>query len=61
MPNLITHKIFAEEVLKRLHHEDIIQMIKDNEQLYYIGSNGPDPLFFYGATPWNLFHDNLVS
>lgn len=61
MPNLITHKIFAEEVLHRLQNKTMQRMIRDNEQLYYIGSNGPDPLFFYEATPWNLFHNNFVS
>ena len=61
MPNLITHKIFAEEVADRLQNNLLHQIILNNEQLYYIGSNGPDPLFFYGATPWNLFHNNVVS
>lgn len=61
MPNLITHKIFAEEVLQRLQNKSIQHIIQNNEQLYYIGSNGPDPLFFYGAAPWNLFQENFVS
>ena len=61
MPNLITHKIFAEEVLKHIDNRKIRRIIENNLQLYGIGSNGPDPLFFYDATPWNLFHDNFVS
>ena len=47
MPNIITHKIFAEEVLKKLDNADIRRVIERNLQLYYIGSNGPDFLFFY--------------
>lgn len=46
MPNIITHKIFAEEVLKQLEKQDIRSIIEKHPQSYYIGSNGPDFLFF---------------
>lgn len=36
MPNIITHKIFAEEVLKKLDNADIRRVIERNLQLYYI-------------------------
>ena len=46
MPNIITHKIFAEEVLKSMTKHDIRSMIERHPQIFYIGSNGPDFLFF---------------
>ncbi len=59
MPNIITHKIFAEEVLKKLKKKDIAEFIIRHQQIYYIGCNGPDFLFFYHAKPWEILkkHD----
>lgn len=54
MPNIITHKIFAEEVLKNIKKTDIRNSIEEHLQIYYIGSNGPDFLFFYHAKPWEV-------
>ena len=48
MPNIITHKIFAEEVLKSMTKHDIRSMIERHPQIFYIGSNGP-VLFSYKA------------
>ena len=39
MPNIITHKIFAEEVLKKISKKDIEDIIERYHQIYYIGSN----------------------
>ena len=61
MPNIITHKIFAEEVYKRITKKDIKDMIEKHFQLYYIGSNGPDFLFFYHAKPWESFKDHQLN
>lgn len=59
MPNIITHKIFAEEVLKKLPKKDIVDLILRHQQIYYIGCNGPDFLFFYHLKPWEMLkkHD----
>ena len=37
MPNIITHKIFAEEVLKKMNKHDIRSMIERHPQIFYIG------------------------
>lgn len=58
MPNIITHKIFAEEVLKNIQDEEIRKIIEEHLQIYYIGSNGPDYLFFYHAKPWEALKNH---
>lgn len=58
MPNIITHKIFAEEVLRHIKHPQIQKVIEEHLQLYYIGSNGPDFLFFYHAKPWEALKNH---
>lgn len=47
MPNIITHTLFAEEVQKLLDNENF----KLRRQLFAVGSNGPDFLFFHYVTP----------
>lgn len=61
MPNIITHKIFAEEVLKNIAKKDIKDIIEKNSQIYYIGSNGPDFLFFYHAKPWEALKNHELN
>ena len=61
MPNIITHKIFAEEILKKMKKKDIETIIYKYPQIYYIGSNGPDFLFFSHAKPWESFKDHTLN
>lgn len=61
MPNIITHKIFAEEVLQQLAKQDIKQIIEKHSQLFYIGSNGPDFLFFSHVKPWESYKSNTLN
>lgn len=61
MPNIITHKIFAEEVVKDLHKSDIRNIIEKHPQLFYIGSNGPDFLFFSHAKPWESYKSHALN
>ncbi len=61
MPNIITHKIFAEEVLKKMKKKDIQEIIRKYPQIYYIGSNGPDFLFFSHIKPWEAFKDHTLN
>lgn len=63
MPNIITHKIFAEEVIKKLvgQQERLHDLITSNLQLFYIGSNGPDYLFFHNAKPWLVTKSHEMS
>lgn len=61
MPNIITHKIFAEEVYKKTNKKDIKDLIEKHFQIYYIGSNGPDFLFFYHALPWEAYKSHYLN
>ena len=61
MPNIITHKIFAEEVLKKLSKKDIATIIEKHPQIYYIGSNGPDFLFFSHVKPWEVMKKHTLN
>ncbi|MEG0573432.1 MAG: zinc dependent phospholipase C family protein [Erysipelotrichaceae bacterium] len=65
MPNIITHKIFGEEIVKHLLDDssakELLRIIVENEQLFYIGTNGPDFLFFHHAKPWDVFLSHEMS
>ena len=61
MPNIITHKIFAEEVLKSMTKHDIRSMIERHPQIFYIGSNGPDFLFFSHIKPWESYKSHALN
>lgn len=61
MPNIITHKIFAEEVLKNMTKHDIRAIIEKYPQSYYIGSNGPDFLFFSHIKPWEAYKNHTLN
>lgn len=61
MPNIITHKIFAEEVVKQMNKYDIKQIIEKHPQIFYIGSNGPDFLFFSHMKPWEQFKSHTLN
>lgn len=48
MASSLTHYIFNKEVLKDLEDLDFL---KDNEDIYILGAQGPDPFFFFGIVP----------
>ncbi|MBQ0065835.1 MAG: zinc dependent phospholipase C family protein [Firmicutes bacterium] len=50
MPNIITHILFARDMKDRVE-ESLRTRIENNQQLFEIGSNGPDFCFFYGTDP----------
>lgn len=52
MPNLITHALFAKEVLPTLP-SDVQSWLEPRAHLFGIGSNGPDFLFFHGRSKVN--------
>ena len=52
MPNIITHTIFCEEVLKKIENQKYRQMIELHLEEYHIGTNGPDFFFFHGTFPF---------
>ena len=53
MPNIITHVLFAQEVQNTCLLEKEKERIQKHQQLYEIGANGPDYLFFHG---FNIRH-----
>ncbi|TDW20832.1 zinc dependent phospholipase C [Breznakia blatticola] len=61
MPNLITHNIFCEEVLKDINNKKYRDIITSHMEEYRIGSNGPDFLFFHGVFPLYKTPDVHIS
>lgn len=60
MPNIITHTIFCEEVLKTITNKVYKEKIENNMNEYKIGTNGPDFFFFYGFYPFWKKHDQTI-
>lgn len=61
MPNIITHKIFAETVMSTFPTGKIRSLLAKHEQLFGIGANGPDFLFFYHMRPWELWKEHSLN
>src|SRR5699024_6731390 len=61
MPNIITHVLFAQEVLKNETNTEIAAVIERNAHLYAIGANGPDFLFFSHAKPWEAYKSHALN
>lgn len=61
MPNIITHKLFAQEVLEQLSKQDIKKIIENHPHIFYIGSNGPDFLFFSHIKPWTAYKSHKLN
>lgn len=47
MPSVLTHYGFNKELF-----DNSIEFLKDNEDIYLVGAQGPDPFFFYGINPF---------
>ena len=56
MPNIITHVLLADEVLNRLNRDEFNR----RKQLFEIGSNGPDFLFYSNETPYGFFKSDTM-
>lgn len=52
MPSLLTHYLCGNETLKVLQNEDLINIIVKYRQVFNIGTQGPDILFYYKVWPW---------
>lgn len=50
MPNLIAHRIFIDRLI-----EDASLSETERDALR-LGTQGPDPLFYYGIVPWRAWH-----
>lgn len=50
MPNLIAHRIFIDQVIaERISSNKLLDALR-------LGTQGPDPLFYYGLIPWRSWH-----
>ena len=47
MPDIITHYIFGLDTVKNLKHSSIYKIIKENRNLFFIGLQGPDPMYYH--------------
>ncbi len=61
MPNIITHKIFAETIAKQCMNHDVKALLEKHIQLFGIGANGPDFLFFYHMRPWEMMREHSLN
>ena len=52
MPNIATHGLLAQEVLDKAPFDVLADVIRRYPKAYFLGSNGPDFLFYYNALPW---------
>ena len=51
MADFLTHILLADGVLERLESRRILEGVMQKRSLYYLGAQGPDPLFFYKCFP----------
>ncbi len=54
MPSTLTHYFFASDFLKSI--TDKKDFLINNEDCFLLGTQGPDPLFFFGLLPFNGLH-----
>ncbi len=52
MPNIATHGLLAQDVLDKAPFKLLADIIRQYPKAYFLGSNGPDLLFYYHALPW---------
>jgi len=56
MPNLISHIIYAEDILQNLHNKELNDIINQERALYYLGSVFPDIFYYYFLGVPHLSH-----
>lgn len=59
MPNIITHTLFSQDLLSQLP-DDKKDLFEGRHQLFEIGSNGPDFLFFHGLSPRHFIKNSKL-
>lgn len=55
MPASLTHHLFARTSIERIGPQ--LPFVRGNERVVGVGSQGPDPFYFYGFVPWKKRKD----
>jgi len=53
MPNLVTHYLCGLEAIKNIENEKCRELIIKHQNVFNLGLQGPDILFYYGIWPWS--------
>ncbi|MHB8064287.1 MAG: zinc dependent phospholipase C family protein [Ruminiclostridium sp.] len=68
MPNFVTHYLCGVEAVKNIASEKCRELIRKHQNVFNLGTQGPDILFYYGIWPWSgkvnspgIGHDMHVS
>lgn len=56
MPDIITHYLFGLDTSKHIHSSPLYPIIKSNRALYFLGLQGPDPMYYHDAYKKTNFH-----
>ncbi|ERJ12426.1 zinc dependent phospholipase C family protein [Haloplasma contractile] len=51
MPDIVTHATFAKDVCEKLEDKKLSELIKNHEDLFYLGAQGPDVFFYNDFQP----------
>lgn len=55
MPDTITHYLFGLDEAKNITDSPLYKIIKDNRNLYFIGLQGPDPMYYHAPYKKNNY------
>ena len=53
MPGLITHYLCGDETIKNLSNVELKDLLLKYRQVFNLGTQGPDILFYYRVWPWS--------
>ncbi len=60
MPNIVTHIVFAREMIRDVLEPRALSIVEKDQQLFEVGSNGPDYLFFHDTTPRHVMKKSKI-
>lgn len=52
MPNLVTHYLCGLEAVKNIQNSDCKSLLQKYQNVFNLGAQGPDVLFYYEVWPW---------
>ncbi|OOO00063.1 MAG: hypothetical protein ATN35_09255 [Epulopiscium sp. Nele67-Bin004] len=53
MPDIMTHYFFGLDATNEIKHSILYQYIKDNRPTFFVGLQGPDPMYYHGLLKKN--------